>query len=74
MYIHTVTLRSMLEQGTPNVFPHQVSNHDGLSVPSQRVLQQSGELGVTVRDVGALPIHLGAGHEEGDAGSKILAA
>lgn len=38
---------------------HSVSltYHDGLGVAPQRVLQQSGELGVAVGDVRGLPIH-----------------
>ena len=32
-------------------------DHHGLRVATQRVLQQTGQLGVTIRNVAALPVH-----------------
>ena len=38
-----------------------VDEHQGLAVPSQTVLEEVGQLGVPVRDVGVL---LGEGHDD----------
>ena len=66
-------LHSLLKGCHANLLPGSphVGDHDSLAGPTQRVLQQSGQLAVTVGDKHRLALHEGEGLRAMSQGSQL---